>query len=60
MTSKVEEEEKDDDEIHTVPKLVDYGLVIMHNFAFVNKEITKLCGYYIIPKYQVNLNQYMK
>ena len=43
-----------------MPKLIDFGILIMYDFDKVTKDSKRLCGYYIMPKYQVNLEEYMK
>ena len=43
-----------------MPKIIDYGMLIMFDFDKVSTDGKKLCGYYIMPQYQVNLEDYMK
>ena len=44
-----------------IPQIVDYGMLLLQNFnAGDDKEDVKMCGYYIIPQYQHNLNQYLE
>lgn len=50
----------DDDSIYTVPKLLDFGMLIMYDFEKATKDGKRLCGYYIMPKYQVHLDEYLK
>jgi len=42
-----------------VPKLVDYGTLVMTNFRRGDKE-PKCFSYYIMPKYEVTLEDYLK
>ena len=44
-----------------IPQIIDYGMLLLQNFnAGANEEDVKMCGYYIIPQYQHNLNQYLE
>jgi hypothetical protein len=40
-----------------LPHILDHGVIILQNFA---EDRIIICGYYIIPKYDCNLYQYLQ
>ena len=58
-----------------VPEIIHYGILLLYNFdnskplnkeddkiTFINQNFdnSKLCGYYIMPKYEMNFKEYLK
>ena len=41
--------------------LIDYGMLVLDNFSIdkTNKSTNKVAGYYIMPKYDMNLEDYL-
>lgn len=41
-------------------ELIDYGMMVLDNFAIENgKSVNKVAGYYIMPRYSINLEEYL-
>ena len=42
-----------------MPKVLDFGVIEMKNFGGMNKNYDKKAAYYLMPKYEMNLKEYM-
>ena len=41
-------------------ELIDYGMMVLDNFAIENgKSVNRVAGYYIMPRYNINLEEYL-
>ena len=55
MNSKFEDSQK-----KHICHLIDYGMMVLDNFSTdLDDQIDKVAGYYIMPKYAQNLEQYL-
>ena len=42
---------------HAVPQIIEYGVLELENFR--PKDETRVCGFYLIPLYEMNFKQYI-
>ena len=55
-----------DDKMDGIPKVYEYGTLVMKNFSDINDDQTtdgnntKLSAYYIMPRYDCDLNEHLK